>query len=53
MRIYNPKLRNMAHSLSLLNVFAAYKELNLHLFYLLLLQLVLCHVATVKSLTVH
>ena len=51
MRSHDPKLRNMANALSL-SVFIAFKETNVQ-FYLLLLQLVLCRVADLKSLPVH
>ena len=47
-RIQYPKLRNMTHALSL-RVFIAFKGTNRFIFYLLLLQLVLCRVAALIS----
>ena len=49
MRIYNydPKLRNIAHALFL--VFSLLSKELTFIFYLLLLQLVLCRVVALKS----
>ena len=51
MKVHYPKLYNMAHLLSL-NVLLLPKDLTI-IFHLLLLQLVLCRVAAIKSVPVH
>ena len=53
MRAHYPKLRNIVHTIYLpLNVLLLPKDETI-IFYLLLLQLVLCRVAALKSLPVH